>query len=405
MIDLRPHRDQITGGIMGIIQLKKELATAKNSSEKIKIKSKIQDITNKAELHIRRSNNEFQYQTREWSIEMLLNMFKDIDEQDRNELYIPDYQRDYKWSKKIASRFIESILLGFPIPYLYIGAIDPYGNDSESDGALLEVIDGSQRLRALYYFVNEKMKLEDLKELTDLNGFTFNDLPSARQRRFLRETLRLVEIRGGIKEDHRRDLFERINTGSKNLVSMEVRDGSTEAQCDFYKKVLIPCSTDPLFTKLAPLSTKKKKNADHREFVLRFFAYFNNMKEYQGKVKEFLDNYLASEAKCEDDNFIEKYINDFNSTMQFINKYIPLGFKKTATSKTTPRARYEALAIGTALALKENENLEPAIDIEKWIFTDKFQEIISADSANNEKQLKRRINYVKNMLLTGHDDE
>lgn len=392
---------------MNITELKKELNTTSDSSQKILIKSKIKDLTDKAELHIRKSNNEFQYQTREWSIEMLLNMFQSIKREDQhsNELFIPDYQRDYKWPAQIASRFIESILLGFPIPYFYIGEIDPYGDEGDIDKARLEVIDGSQRLRALYYFVNNQIPLNKLKELKELNGFYFNDLPAARQRRFLRETLRLVEIRGDIAEEHRRDLFERINSGSKSLVSMEVRDGSPEAQSDFYKKVLIPCSINPLFSELAPLSNKKKANADHREFVLRFFAYANNMDNYKGKVKEFLDDYFASEAIRADENFVDNHISEFNATMKFIKTHIEFGFRKTASSKTTPRARYEALAIGTALALRENDNLEPAIDIADWLFEDKFQEIVGADSANNENQLKRRINFVKNMLLTGVDDE
>ncbi len=87
--------------------------------------------------------------------------------------------------------------------------------------------------------------------------------------------------------------------------------------------------------------------------------------------------------------------------MLFIEKHISIGFKKTATSKTTTRARYEAISIGVALALRDSPELEPAINISEWLFTDEFQEIVGADSANNENQLRRRINYVKDMLLNG----
>ena len=77
-----------------------------------------------------------------------------------------------------------------------------------------------------------------------------------------------------------------------------------------------------------------------------------------------------------------------------------MGFKKTPTSKTTPRARYEAIAVGTALALKENPQLqEPVIPVGEWLFEEEFETIVTADSANNTSQLKNRIFYVKDKLL------
>ncbi|PKG37170.1 DUF262 domain-containing protein [Psychromonas sp. Urea-02u-13] len=391
---------------MNITELNKQLSKCKTDQEKITIKAKIKSLVNEAETRIRIKSNEFQYQVREWSIELILMKFISIDNQDENELFIPDYQRQYKWDQKKSSRFIESILLGYPIPYLYIGETDASEEDDSLDGDYaLEVIDGSQRLRALYYFFHNEVSLKHLKEITELDGFYFRDLPSGRRRRFLRETMRLVEIKGQVTEDHRRDLFERMNSGSKALESMEIRHGGQDAKSSFYKDVILPCSLDPIFAELAPLSAKKRLNADHREFVLRFFAYANNMENYKGKVKEFLDEYLHNEASRLDECPVDQYISEFNKAMLFIKKHIPMGFRKTDTSKTTPRARYEALAIGTALALRESEDLEPASDISDWLFEDKFQEIVGADSANNENQLKRRINYVKSMLLNGEDYE
>lgn len=387
---------------MNITELNKKLSKCKDDQDRISILAQIKSLADTAEMRIRKKSNEFQYQVREWSIELLLMKFPNINDQQENELFIPDYQRQYKWNVKTSSRFIESILLGYPIPYFYIGEADELDIDSPLDNDYrLEVIDGSQRLRALYYFVNNEIALKSLKELTELEGFFFKDLPSGRRRRFLRETLRLIEIKGQITEDHRRDLFERMNSGSKALESMEIRHGGQDAKSLFYKKVILPCSIDPLFSELAPLSAKKRLNADHREFVLRFFAYLNNMENYRGKVKEFLDEYLHSEAKLGDLCTVDSHIEEFNKTMLFIEKHISIGFKKTATSKTTTRARYEAISIGVALALRASPELEPALNISEWLFTDEFQEIVGADSANNENQLRRRINYVKEMLLNG----
>ena len=74
------------------------------------------------------------------------------------------------------------------------------------------------------------------------------------------------------------------------------------------------------------------------------------------------------------------------------------GFRKTPTSKSTPRARFEALAIGINMALRVNPELPPK-EISSWIDTDEFKDIITSDGANNKGRLKNRIDYVKNHLL------
>lgn len=382
---------------MDLLELKKALEKVTSDAEKIEMLGKISALTDRAESHIRLSGREISYNTREWSIDTVLQKFTEGMDTDENELFIPDYQREYKWSKKIFSRFIESILLDFPIPYLYISDVDE-PDIPELDGRV-EIIDGSQRIRALDYFVTKGEPLTDLKEITELEGFTFNDLTAARRRRFLRGTLRIVELKGNVDEDTRRDLFERINSGSKQLEPMEVRHGSTFAASRFYKEVISACADDELFNTLAPLSSKKRSSGDHRELVLRYFAYLNHINEYKGSVKPFLDDFLSEYSERKDTNEIEGLINEFNQTMKYISENIPMGFRKTPTSKTTTRARYEAISVGTALAIREGLNAEPKTPISTWITSDEFQKIVGADSANNISQLNARINYVKNKLL------
>ena len=73
------------------------------------------------------------------------------------------------------------------------------------------------------------------------------------------------------------------------------------------------------------------------------------------------------------------------------------GFRKKEKSKSTPRARFEALAVGIALALQENPDLKN--DDNAWIDGDEFSLITRSDVANNKTKLKRRIEFVKNKLL------
>lgn len=381
-----------------IKSLKDKLKKTDSETDKIRIQSRISDLKQSADNKIRQANKDIHYSIREWSIELILSKYSEGMEEDENELFIPDYQRGYKWEPKIASRFIESIILDFPIPYLYIADVSDHENP-ELDGRV-EIIDGSQRIRALHFFCTNQFELEDLKEIKELEGFKFEDFTAARKRRFHRESLRMVELKGEVDESSRRDLFERINSGVKRLEAMEVRHGSEEANSKFYKEVIVPCSENPLFSTLAPLSDKKKRNADHRELVLRFFAYLHNFDSYKGYVKPFLDEYLKHESQEESNQVLDAYKLEFNNTMKFIDTHFGgMGFKKTLSSKTTPRARYEAIAVGVAQALQENPNLEPATSISDWLTSDEFQKIVGADSANNVKQLERRISYVKNKLL------
>ena len=69
------------------------------------------------------------------------------------------------------------------------------------------------------------------------------------------------------------------------------------------------------------------------------------------------------------------------------------GFRKTPTSKSTPRARFEALSIGIALALKENPNL-PARDISSWIDGEEFAKCTRSDAANNKNKLNSKKYFI-----------
>lgn len=378
-------------------ELKEELDQLVDDNAKNRKKAEIATLVASADNDIRLAQRNIGYNVREWTVELIVQKYGDNLKYDKNELFIPDYQRDYKWDVKTASRFIESILLDFPIPYLYIA--DVFNEDPELDGRV-EIIDGSQRIRSIYYFWQDQFELKDLKELKSLEGFKFSDLLASRQRRFLRASLRFIELKGDVEEQHRRDLFERINSGVKRLEAMEVRHGSDAAASIFYRDIVTPCSTNQLFSRLAPLSDRKRSNGDHRELVLRFFAYLNDFNNYKGFVAPFIDNYLNVQAETVTEKDVDNFKNEFESMLAFVDAHFPMGFKKTATSRTTPRARYEAIAVGTALALRADPQLQaPVIPIGDWLFDEEFEAIVTADSANNISQLKNRIFYVKNKLL------
>ena len=93
-----------------------------------------------------------------------------------------------------------------------------------------------------------------------------------------------------------------------------------------------------------------------------------------------------------------KYKDRFNNMLDFAEQFLgKRGFRKKTKSKSTPRARFEALAVGISLALMEKADLE--ISNATWIESDEFIDITRSDAANNKTKLKKRIDFVKDKLL------
>ena len=152
-----------------------------------------------AEAQIAEHHKIIDYDTREYPVEVIVDKYLCRLEEDDNDFFIPDYQRDLTWPEDHQSYFIESVLMGLPIPLLFLA--DVAGQEGRA-----EIVDGSQRVRTLARFMRDKLRLSGLKRLTKLNGFLYSDLPPVRQRRFGRHTMRMIELREGADEEVRRDI-------------------------------------------------------------------------------------------------------------------------------------------------------------------------------------------------------
>ena len=166
-----------------------------------------QEQVNEAEAQLQVMQRQVDYDTKDYTIELLLSKFE------RGDFYIPGYQRQFVWKPKNRSLFIESVLLGLPIPFMFFAGCD--------DGRL-EIIDGAQRIQTLREFVNGKLKITNLPKLTMLDGFRFSDLSKATQRKFLNRTFRVVVLDEKTTQDIRQDLFNRINTSGVKASDSEV---------------------------------------------------------------------------------------------------------------------------------------------------------------------------------------
>lgn len=304
---------------------------------------------------------------------------------------IPNYQRAFTWEPGRKSRFIESLLMGLPIPFLFFWESPETGK--------LEIVDGSQRLRTIEEFVLGNFALGQLETLSKLTGFKFSDLPESRQRKVKNRSIRGIVLSEHTDEQSRFDLFERINTGSKVANPAEVRRGALGGT---FQDLVIELSKDPNFIKLSPLSKKDEDERAREELVTRFFAYGDGLENYHDRVSVFLFNYTKKMNEYFDLNpdAVEVYRERFLSTIAFVAKTFPYGFRKTPKGRATPKARYESIAIGSYFALKEKSQIaNQEISVDDWIFEKEFSKITGADGANAKGRLEGRINFVRNKLI------
>jgi hypothetical protein len=348
-----------------------------------------------AEHEIRDNRKRIDYKTLEYPIEVIVQKYLDGIDEDENEIFIPDYQREMAWNEDTQSKFIESIMLDLPIPYIFVADV----SESE-DSTRLEIIDGTQRIRTLTRFINNELTLKNLEKLKTLNGFTFKDLVPTRQRRFKRTTIKMIQLTEEADEEIRRDLFQRINSGSVELNEMEKRRGGEPGKClDLIEEL----SKNQLFRDLCSFTDTEINKRDPQEYVLRFFAFLNNYQnygEFDNKVHNFLDEYLKRENQS-DDSKINAMRNEFYSMLAFVERYCPNSlhiYRKTKNRyEPTTRIKFESITVGIALALKENPNLVPKST--SFLDSDDFKKLTKSDASSSQNKVTRRIKYVRDQLL------
>lgn len=198
---------------------------------------------------------------------------------------IVGFQREYVWPRPKADRFIESLLLGLPVPGIFLV--------KEPSGRLL-VLDGHQRLYTLsaYYggLINGKeYRLENVQERFATKRYA--DLDTEDRRRLDDSIIHATVIRQDEPTEDQSSvymIFERLNTGGVNLQPQEIRVALYHGQ---FVDVLTKLNKNPAWRKLFGGRSKRLKDM---EMILRFFAFFYYNKKYKSPMKDFLNRYIAS---------------------------------------------------------------------------------------------------------------
>lgn len=330
-----------------------------------------------AEEEIRTRQHEIRYDLRDFTIDYIVKQFQE------GLFYVPEYQREFIWRDPHKCRFIESVILGLPIPMMFVADME--------DGRL-EIVDGAQRIQTLEQFVNSDLRLEGLERLPSLNGFAFEDMPKPQQRKLGTKALRMVVLEDSTTPELRQEIFDRVNTSGERAKSSEVRRGTFTGP---FMNFVRDRARDARFVALCPISERMRLRREDEELVLRFFAYSDRYKQFRHDVDAFLDKY----AKDHQSHFEKKRLGDeFTKTMEFVERHFPYGFAKTPNSKATPRVRFEAIAVGANLALRERPELVPGAVL-SWLESEEFREHTTTHASNSAPRLKGRIEFVRDHLL------
>ncbi|WP_286258490.1 DUF262 domain-containing protein [Pseudoalteromonas apostichopi] len=332
------------------------------------------------------------FDTREFTIEFLVQKYlTDIDTEE-NDIFVPEYQRDFVWDDVRQSRLIESITLGLPIPIVFL---------AEDVNGRLEIVDGSQRIRTLAAFISDELTLSRLEKLTELNDLKFSDLPKSRQKKINNTPIRMIVLSESATEEVRNDLFERINRGSDLLRNMEKRKGIYPGPFnDFIYK---ECAKNELMVKLAPLSKSVINRQEHEELILRFFALMDSYPKfstYGRGIGAMLDEYMEAKNKSFTPEEKEIKQKQFNEMLNFVDSVFENGFRKKNVNSIT-RIFFEAISVGVHLALQENESLNTSkLDAGEWLKDYHFKRLISGTHrTHSPDKINKRIDFVKRQLI------
>lgn len=206
----------------------------------------------------------------------------------------PEFQRQYVWDRKKASRLIESVLLRVPLPIIYL---------SEQPDGKEYVIDGQQRLTSLFSFIDGKLpsgdsfKLTGLTAYQELNRKAFAELSAEYQDRIQDYPLRTVTLLKQSDADLKFEIFERLNTGSEPLNDMELRNCVYRGR---YNTLLKELAGDSEFRALLGITQADKRMRDV-ELVLRFAAFYHaTYLKYTSPMKRFFNQDMERHQSISD---------------------------------------------------------------------------------------------------------
>ncbi|KAF1082709.1 MAG: hypothetical protein GQF41_0476 [Candidatus Rifleibacterium amylolyticum] len=193
----------------------------------------------------------------------------------------PEFQRNRVWRLSQERELVESVLMGIPIPVIYV---------FETDEGIKQVVDGRQRISAFVRFLDNEFALDGLKMLPDFNKMKFKDLAPIYQSKFERYQLPVYIIEPPTPERLKYDIFDRVNRGGTTLNNQEMRNALYFGPAT---RLLKKLSQSEAFIKATAGGFVSKRMRDQYA-ILRFLAfYLLQTGKMEFAYKSNIDDFLA----------------------------------------------------------------------------------------------------------------
>lgn len=339
----------------------------------------------------------------------------------------PEYQRLFRWTNTQKTNLIESILLGIPIPPIFV---------AEDENGIWELVDGLQRVSTILSFFgklkkdisiiddasqdenNIETELEEEEKVSNLNlwklekgnlieeleGFDGNTLPKKYIINIKRAVCRVEILRGESNTSMKYELFKRLNSGGSKLTPQEIRNAIYRGINPIINELIVELSQNEIFKDLTMLSGQKKQELYDQELILRFIAFYNNKNEIKSNTEQFLDKFMEISVKKQDFP-VDMYRNIFRDVMNILDKLHDNMVFRNERNVFVP-AWFEGITIGVA------ENIEMYRDnielLHKRILElkqdDAFRRF-SGSSSNSRSRIKNRLRRVGDIFSAPEESE
>ena len=341
----------------------------------------------------------------DFSFGELLNLHKD------GEIVIrPEYQRLFRWSNEQRSRLIESILMGLPIPPIFL---------IENDGGVLELIDGLQRTSSVLQFLDHtainqpELVLEGCDVLDSLNGKTFQTLDTVLKLKVKRTPIRATIINKSGDSFVKYEMFKRLNTGGSLLSAQEIRNCSSrmvDGGADFYDAIQALSKYPAFVTATGRLPDTMIEQRADEELVLRFFALKLARDKFKGNIEEWLDGFMEDALFQRIAFNIAEQSEVFKNAFDLIQAkfgdqaFTRFNFHGEPTGRLAP-AYFEAVCASILAHLAELAAIDGDVLLErlKHAFDSEEFKNSTGPGANTISKLGQRINVVTRFLLNSTD--
>lgn len=272
-----------------------------------------------------------------------------------NAFKVPDFQRQYVWTLKHASKFIESLLMGLPVPGIFL-----YKEKGTNQHL---VIDGQQRLRTLQAFYDGIFR-EKVFKLTGVrdpwNDKRYVDLDPSDIRKLDDSVVHATIFQQEEPEDVLDSIyfvFERINTGGIRLSPQEIRNCISLGKfINMVKKLNQDINWRAVF---GPANNRSKDE----ELIVRFCALYVKGEQYERPMNKFLNDFSDEMNKAVDNELLELE-SIFKKTISAVSEII--GNRAFRLIRALNAAVFDSVMVGLAKRISQDEVIDRAATLQAY---------------------------------------